>query len=81
MFVRKTLPVTYCLDELSRPWLRKLPNQDKYKCRIHNLRPEVCREFPLDIEQMIQIGCEMLEEGDLELPHAELTIKLAHLNS
>lgn len=63
------------------PWLRKLPNQDKYNCRIHGLRPEVCREFPLDIEQMIQIDCEMLEEGDLKLPHAQLTIQLAQLNS
>jgi Fe-S-cluster containining protein len=63
------------------PWLRKLPKQDKYNCRIHGFRPEVCREFPLDVEQMIQIDCEMLEEGDLDLPHAQLTIKLAQLNT
>ncbi|MFC1688955.1 YkgJ family cysteine cluster protein [Pseudomonadota bacterium] len=61
------------------PWLRKLPNQDKYNCRIHELRPEVCRNFPVDIEQMIQVNCEMLEEGDLDQPHAQLTIKLAQL--
>ena len=63
------------------PWLRKLPNQDKYNCRIHGLRPEVCRNFPMDIEQMIQVDCEMLEEGDLKQPHAQLTTKLAQLNT
>ena len=47
------------------PWLRKLPRQDKYNCRIHRFRPEVCRNFPIDVEQMIQMDCEMLEEGDL----------------
>jgi Fe-S-cluster containining protein len=28
------------------PWLRKLPNQDKYVCRIHEDKPEHCRKFP-----------------------------------
>ena len=63
------------------PWLRKLPNQDKYNCRIHDLRPEVCKNFPMDIEQMIQVDCEMLEEGDLEQPHVLLTTRLAQLNT
>lgn len=48
------------------PWLRKLPGQEKYNCRIHSVRPEVCRDFPVDVGQMIQIDCEMLEEGDLD---------------
>jgi Fe-S-cluster containining protein len=28
------------------PWLRKLPKQDKYICRIHDVKPEHCREYP-----------------------------------
>lgn len=28
------------------PWLRKLPKQDKYICRIQNVKPEHCRKYP-----------------------------------
>jgi Fe-S-cluster containining protein len=38
-------PVTH--DDVKRcPWLRKLPNQQKYTCRIHDLKPEHCRAYP-----------------------------------
>jgi hypothetical protein len=37
-------PVTH--DDVKRcPWLRKLPNQDKYVCRIHDVKPEHCRNI------------------------------------
>ena len=44
------------------PWLRKMPNQQKYKCLIYDVRPDVCRIYPVDIEQMLKDKCEMLEE-------------------
>ena len=50
------------------PWLRKLLNRTVYKCRIHDVRPDICRNYPLDKEQMRNDGCEMLEPGDWELP-------------
>lgn len=50
------------------PWLQKLPNQDKYTCRIYNDRPDDCRYYPVDIDQMISDDCEMLESGDLTDP-------------
>lgn len=50
------------------PWLRKLPRQDKYICRIYYDRPEDCRYYPVDIDQMIRDGCEMLEDRDLANP-------------
>ena len=28
------------------PWLRKLPNKEKYICRIHDVKPEHCRAYP-----------------------------------
>ena len=28
------------------PWLRKLPKQNKYICRIHETKPEHCQNFP-----------------------------------
>ena len=63
------------------PWLRKLPNQEKYKCRIHSFRPEVCQNYPFDIEQMIELECEMLEHGDLDKPRGVLTAELEALRN
>ena len=48
------------------PWLDKLPSQEKYECQIHDVRPEVCRDYPIDFDQMIDLDCEMLEAGDLD---------------
>ena len=50
------------------PWLRKLPRQNKYICRIYYDRPEECRHYPVDIDQMIRDGCEMLEAKDIAKP-------------
>lgn len=49
------------------PWLKKLSNRESYKCRIHDVRPDVCRNYPVNIEQMVEDGCEMLEQEDLSL--------------
>ncbi len=46
------------------PWLRKLPNQDKYVCRIYYNRPDQCRHYPVSVEEMIRDECEMLEPKD-----------------
>lgn len=51
------------------PWLRKLPGQEKYLCRIYFDRPDDCRHYPVDIEQMIRDECEMLEPRDLANPN------------
>ena len=50
------------------PWLRKLPNQDKYICDIYYDRPDDCRYYPVTIEQMVTDECEMLEAQDLVKP-------------
>jgi Fe-S-cluster containining protein len=47
------------------PWLRKLPNQNKYICRIYYDRPDDCKYYPVNIDQMIRDECEMLEPRDL----------------
>jgi len=45
-------------DDLQRcPWLRKLPNQDKYICRIQDMKPEHCRNYPLSREHAENTGC------------------------
>ncbi len=50
------------------PWLRKLPRQNKYICRIYYNRPDDCKHYPVDIEQMVKDDCEMLEAHDLRRP-------------
>jgi Fe-S-cluster containining protein len=50
------------------PWLRKLPKQDRYICRIYQDRPDDCRHYPVNIEQMVVDECEMLEVRDLDDP-------------
>lgn len=47
------------------PWLRKLPKQNKYICRIYYDRPDECKHYPVTIDEMIRDGCEMLEDRDL----------------
>ena len=50
------------------PWLRKLPKQNKYICRIYDDRPDDCKFYPVNIDQMVRDGCEMLEPRDLANP-------------
>lgn len=62
-----TSPVTG-KQMLRCPWLRKLPKQNKYICRIYYDRPDECRHYPVNIDQMIRDECEMLEARDLDNP-------------
>jgi Fe-S-cluster containining protein len=50
------------------PWLRKLPKQNKYICRIYDDRPDDCKFYPVNIDEMVRDGCEMLEPRDLANP-------------
>lgn len=69
-------------EEMNRcPWLRKLTKKEKYKCRIHEVRPEICRGYPVAIEQMVNDCCEMLEDGDLVKTREELIIELKKLRN
>jgi len=50
------------------PWLRKVPNQNKYLCDIYDNRPDDCKYYPATIEQMVKDECEMIEVQDLAKP-------------
>jgi Fe-S-cluster containining protein len=50
------------------PWLRKLPDHNKYICDIYYDRPDDCKYYPVTIEQMLKDECEMLEVQDLANP-------------
>jgi len=49
-------------DDVSRcPRLRKLPKQDKYICRIHDLKPEHCLRYPKSRKHAEETGCRGFE--------------------
>lgn len=48
------------------PWLTDSPTGFGTVCEIYDDRPEDCRHYPVDIEQMLRHGCEMLEPRDLK---------------
>lgn len=43
------------------PWLRKLPGKDKYICRIQDIKPDECANYPISKAQAIEHGCPGLE--------------------
>jgi len=47
------------------PWLQDAGDGKKFLCEIYEDRPEECRHYPIDIEQMVRHDCEMLERRDL----------------
>ena len=57
------------------PWLKKVPNQNKYTCDIYYDRPDDCKFYPVNIGDMINDECEMLEPRDLNnLAKAQKTL-------
>lgn len=59
------------------PWLKKLPNQNKYTCNIYYDRPADCKFYPSTVEEMIKDRCEMLENKDLNsLKEAQKTLDI-----
>jgi Fe-S-cluster containining protein len=42
------------------PWLRKLPGQEKFICRIQDMKPEVCRNYPVSRKHAESTGCKGL---------------------
>ena len=50
------------------PWLRKIPEQNKYTCDIYFDRPDDCKYYPVTIDQIVKDECEMLEKKDLLNP-------------
>ncbi len=50
-------------DDVSRcPWLRKLPKKNKYICRIHDVKPVHCREYPRSKKHATETGCRGFEQ-------------------
>ena len=64
------------------PWLQKTRGQTKYICGIYDDRPDDCRYYPIDIDQMVRDECEMLEVRDLASPkQAQKTLDILMADS
>ncbi|NDU79953.1 MAG: hypothetical protein G3I11_01185 [Ferrovum sp.] len=69
-------------EEANRcPWFRKVWNKQVFKCQIYNVRPDACRNYPVDREQMQKDECEVLEPEDLILNEKEFQILLDKLRN
>jgi Fe-S-cluster containining protein len=44
------------------PFVRKDAGAATYKCRIYDMRPQVCRDYPSSYAQMEFVGCEIIDE-------------------
>ena len=43
------------------PWLRKLPNRERHICRIHDVKPKHCRDYPKSRKHAEETGCRGFE--------------------
>ena len=50
-------------DDVKRcPWLRKRKGEKFYECSIHDVKPQVCRHFPVDLAHGKEVGCPACQE-------------------
>jgi Fe-S-cluster containining protein len=39
------------------PWLRQMPVTGRWECRIHDVKPEICRQYPGSRKHALMTGC------------------------
>lgn len=39
------------------PFLKKMPHENRWICRIHNVKPQICRQYPVSRKHAIMTGC------------------------
>jgi Fe-S-cluster containining protein len=49
-------------DVVRCPWLRKNPEKEEYICRIYDVKPRFCREYPESKEHADKTGCKGFED-------------------
>ena len=54
----------------------------RYSCDIYYARPDDCKYYPSNVEEMIADGCEMLEPSDLkDLTKAQAELDIIMIDS
>jgi Fe-S-cluster containining protein len=51
-----TVPGTPYLADVC-PWLRKVPGREAWHCEIHDVKPEICRQYPASRKHAKMTGC------------------------
>lgn len=51
-----TIPGTTRLAEVC-PFLKEIPSQNRWGCLIHDVKPDICREYPLSRKHAMMTGC------------------------
>ena len=51
-----TVPGTTQLAEVC-PFLKEIPSQNRWSCLIHEVKPGICRQYPLSRKHAIMTGC------------------------
>lgn len=44
------------------PWLKNIAGTDRWECSIHDVKPEVCREYPASRKHAQMTGCEAFKK-------------------
>ena len=39
------------------PFLKKHPNENRWLCRIHDVKPRICRQYPVSRKHAVMTGC------------------------
>jgi Fe-S-cluster containining protein len=39
------------------PFLEKIPHENHWTCRIHDVKPRICREYPVSRKHAVMTGC------------------------
>ncbi|MCF8052905.1 MAG: YkgJ family cysteine cluster protein [Desulfobacterales bacterium] len=45
------------------PWLEKQPGTHRYRCRIHEVKPDICRQYPGSRKHALMTGCQGFEKA------------------
>ncbi len=40
------------------PFLQKLPHENRWICRIHDVKPQICRQYPVSRKHAVMTGCQ-----------------------
>jgi Fe-S-cluster containining protein len=51
-----TVPGTTRLADVC-PFLKKIPSENRWECLIHDVKPAICRQYPLTRKHGIMTGC------------------------
>ena len=45
------------------PFLQIIPHENRWICRIHDVKPQICRQYPVSRKHAIMTGCPGFETG------------------